>query len=111
MSSLSAVRDVVDPRNERIVGTLQPKAWAGFCLEEANAIWDDVDWTNAAEIDDAYRLVEKLIQSARHSSMALRGEGRREYLEATKGQPALAVGYASGQAPQQPTQVGPQKGF
>lgn len=88
-----AYREVTDPENAPIMGTLNPKLWATFKIAEARAHFYELD--GAAEPETEPDAIDWLMGGIRMTG-ALNGDTRRDLVEALKGQkpPTVAMGVA-----------------
>lgn len=96
-------QELTDPENERILGTLTHRAWVGLSVEDIASDWYTLD-PDLKYLLKAENPLSKLVETARFSSAAINGEGRKDLTQALVGSPqqssSLTVGVLNGAQPQ-----------
>ena len=88
--------ELTDARNERILGTLTPRSWHMLSVLATRAKFYDMD-IDPAELEHP---MLTLVEEARQSSGSIRGEHRKDLVDAIKGAQPQNVGLSlTGQAP------------
>jgi hypothetical protein len=90
-----AHEELTDPKNERILGTLTPRSWAKLAVLDARSKFYNAE----LEPEEIVHPMEGLIRTAIQSSGSIRGEHRKDLVDAIKGASPQTVGLSVGQAP------------
>lgn len=92
------IEELTKPENEKINGTLTPRAWAKLSVLEARAKFY-APGMDPAKVEHP---MAGLIHTARQSSGSVRGEHRKDLVEGMKAQGGGAVGLSVTSAPAAP---------
>lgn len=87
----SVAEELTDRENRRQLGTLTARTWRGLTVEEVAAKWWSLDvsdehFERLAALDGP---LEDLVEVARESSGAIKGEHRKDVTQALVGAPQL----------------------
>lgn len=119
-------RELTDPENDLVLGTLSHQTWIGLAVEEINAdfyrlgnprnYFRDVGKIRPqAQVGEKVDVGERLIHIARLSSASLNGEGRKDLTAAIVGSPqqssSLSIPILNAQGVQAPAAKEEKKGW